>query len=52
MTDPRDEVIAELRRQIVELQAELASLKEAFAKSSRNSSKPPSSDGPKVKARP
>ena len=45
-------MIAELRRQIAELQAELASLKEAFAKSSRNSSKPPSSDGPRAKARP
>lgn len=52
MTDPRDEVIAALRRQIAELQAELTALKEALRKSSRNSSKPPSSDGPRVKARP
>jgi transposase len=59
VTDPRDELIAELRRQlaerdviIAELRAELAALKEAFAKSSRNSSKPPSSDGPGAKARP
>ena len=59
MTDPRDELIADLRRQlaerdviIAELRAELAALKEAFSKSSRNSSKPPSSDGPRVKARP
>lgn len=59
MTDPRDEEIAELRRQLAErdtiiaqLRAELAALKEAFAKSSRNSSKPPSSDGPGAKARP
>lgn len=59
MTDPRDEEIAELRRQLAErdtiiaqLRAELAALKEVFAKSSRNSSKPPSSDGPGAKARP
>jgi transposase len=59
VTDPRDELIAELRRQlaerdeiIAELRAELAALKEAFAKSSRNSSKPPSSDGPGAKSRP
>ena len=45
-------MIAALRRQIAELQAELAALKEALRKSSRNSSKPPSSDGPRVKARP
>jgi len=59
VTDPRDELIAELRRQlaernviIAELRAELSALKEAFAKSSRSSSKPPSSDDPGVKARP
>lgn len=59
MTDPRDEEIAKLRRQLAErdtiiaqLRAELATLKEALAKSSRNSSKPPSSDGPGAKARP
>jgi transposase len=59
VTDPRDEEIAELRRQLAErdtliaqLRADLAALKEAFAKSSRNSSKPPSSDGPGTKARP
>lgn len=52
MIDPRDELIADLRRQVAALQAELAALKEALAKSSRNSSKPPFSDGPRVKARP
>jgi transposase len=59
VTDPRDAENADLRRQlaardviIAELRAELAALKEAVAKSSRNSSKPPSSDGPRAKARP
>jgi transposase len=59
VTDSRDEEIAELRRQLVErdeiiaeLRAELSALKEAVAQSSRNSSKPPSSDGPRVKTRP
>lgn len=66
MTDPRDELIAELRRELAEVRAELvaaraenaelrreiAALKEALGKSSRNSSKPPSSDGPGAKARP
>lgn len=37
---------------IAELRAEVAALNEALAKSSRNSSKPPSSDGPRAKARP
>ena len=31
MIDPRDEVIADLRRQVAALQAELAALKEALA---------------------
>jgi transposase len=59
VTDPRDEELAELRRQLAErdtiiaqLRAELAALKEVLAKSSQNSSKPPSSDGPGAKARP
>lgn len=59
MTDPRDEKIADLQRQLAErdtiieqLRAELAVLREALAKSSRNSSKPPSSDSPGAKARP
>jgi len=59
VVDSRDEVIADLRRQlaerdaiIAELRAKLAALKEAVAKSSRNSSKPPSSDGPDAKTRP
>lgn len=66
MTDPRDELIAELRRELAEVRAELvaaraenaelrreiAALKEALGKSSQNSSKPPSSDGPGAKTRP
>ena len=51
--DPRDEIIAELQRQLAErdaiiaqLRAEIADLKEKLGKSSRNSSKPPSSDSP------
>jgi transposase len=59
VADPRDEEIAELKRQLVErdaiiaeLRAELAALREALAKSSRNSSKPPSSDRPGAKTRP
>jgi transposase len=63
VTDPRDEEIAELRRllaerdaviarqslEIARLTAEVAALKELLGKSSRNSSKPPSSDGPGAK---
>lgn len=66
MTDPRDAEIADLRQKLAErdaiieqlrtelttLKAEIASLKEALGRSSRNSSKPPSSDGPGAKARP
>lgn len=66
MADARDEEIADLRRQLAErdavigqlramvaaLQAEVLALKEALGKSSRNSSKPPSSDGPATPPRP
>jgi transposase len=40
---------AELRRENVTLKAKVAELEEKLAKSSRNSSKPPSSDGPKAR---
>jgi len=56
--DPRDAEIAELRRLLAErdevierLLAEVAALKEQLGKSSRNSSKPPSSDAPSAKVR-
>jgi hypothetical protein len=39
------EVIQELRQQIIELKAENQRLKDQLSKNSRNSSKPPSSDG-------
>ena len=39
------EVIQELRQQIIELKAENQKLKDQLSKNSRNSSKPPSSDG-------
>jgi transposase len=39
------DVIQELRQQIIELKAENQKLKEQLSKNSRNSSKPPSSDG-------
>ena len=65
MADPRDEEIAELRRQLAERDvliarlladvarqsAEIAALKELLGRSSKNSSKPPSSDGPGTKPR-
>src|SRR3954453_7706640 len=41
----QDRVIAQLRARIVEQDAEIAELKRRLAASSRNSSKPPSSDG-------
>ena len=43
---------AELKRENAELKAQVAELKEQLRKSSRNSSKPPSSDGPAVPPRP
>jgi hypothetical protein len=39
------DVIQELRQQIIELKAENQKLKDHLSKNSRNSSKPPSSDG-------
>ncbi|MEO7329980.1 MAG: IS66 family transposase [Minicystis sp.] len=55
----RDAIIAQLmaelaaaRAEIAALRAEVVALKERLGKSSKNSSKPPSSDGPGVKARP
>ena len=39
----------ELRSQLTSLATELASLRERIGRSSRNSSKPPSSDGPGFK---
>ena len=39
------DVIQELRQQVIELKAENQKLKDQLSKNSRNSSKPPSSDG-------
>ena len=57
--DWRDEVIDELRAMVARQQAEIEALKKRVAeleeqlrKSSRNSSKPPSSDGPAIPPRP
>ncbi|MBN2839643.1 MAG: IS66 family transposase [Coriobacteriia bacterium] len=44
--DPRDQLIEELRATIARLEAKVADLEEKLRKSSSNSSKPPSSDGP------
>ena len=46
---PQLEEIDELRSQLTALATELASLRERIGRSSRNSSKPPSSDGPGFK---
>ncbi|MCX5946826.1 MAG: DUF6444 domain-containing protein, partial [Cyanobacteria bacterium] len=43
------EEIDQLRAQLTALATELASLRERIGRSSRNSSKPPSSDGPGFK---
>ena len=43
------EEIEQLRVQLTALATELASLREQIGRSSRNSSKPPSSDGPRFK---
>lgn len=50
--DPRDERIAELEAQVADLTARLAKLEELLRASSRNSSKPPSSDPPTVTREP
>ena len=42
----QQEEIEQLRSQLTALATELASLRERIGRSSRNSSKPPSSDGP------
>jgi len=50
--DWRDERIAELEAQVAALLRRVAELEEQLRKSSRNSSKPPSSDGPAIPPRP
>ena len=45
----QQEEIKQLRTQLTALATELASLRERIGRSSRNSSKPPSSDGPGFK---
>lgn len=47
--DPRDARIAELEKLLAEALARIAALEELLRKSSINSSKPPSSDGPEKK---
>ena len=44
--DPRDARIAELEKLLAAALARIAELEELVRKSSNNSSKPPSSDGP------
>lgn len=48
----RDRIIADLTAQVTALLLRVAELEEQVRKSSRNSSKPPSSDGPAVPPRP
>ena len=48
----RDRVIAELMAQVRALTLRVAELEERLGRTSRNSSKPPSSDGPAVRPRP
>jgi transposase len=50
--DPRDERIAELEAMVAKLMARIAELEEQLRASSRNSSKPPSSDAPTVTRKP
>jgi transposase len=50
--DPRDERIAELEALVAKLMARVAELEEKLSASSRNSSKPPSSDPPTVTREP
>ena len=45
----QQEEIEQLRAQLTALATELANLRERIGRSSRNSSKPPSSDGPGFK---
>jgi transposase len=45
----QQEEVEQLRAQLTALATELASLRERIGRSSRNSSKPPSSDGPGFK---
>jgi transposase len=52
MTDWRDARSVELERQLTELERRLAHLEELLRRSSKNSSKPFSSDGPKKTKRP
>lgn len=47
----RDALIEQLRAELSALREQVAALKEALGKSSRNSSKPPSSDGPAAPVR-